>query len=329
MTDFTVLGAGAMGTAVSYLLACNKSHVLIWTRREKIEEYVNRRRENVEYMPGLTLPENINATTDLEECVTTTSKIVIAIPSHGVFDLCTRLSRYASSKLRWLSVVKGMDTKTKCTVSQLLHNKLDVKEDKTAALSGPNFAVEIVQNIPTIAVIGSRSDHTASIFRKSLVTNYFLIETTDDLKGVEIGGVLKNIGAIAIGVIDGLNLGDNTRGLIISVYLKESLEVGTKVFGAKKDTLLGPACLGDMITTAFSNKSRNRVLGLLAAKRIAKIPEHTFIAEGRNNARVIKNFANRCGIEVPITEFVYSTLKGAKPLLAFNTLWKNIKQRLN
>jgi len=327
MVGFTVLGAGAMGTAVSYLLGYNKNEVLMWARRKEICDQINEKRQNPEYMPGLIVPESVNATTDLEESIATAGKIVIAIPSHGVYDLCTKASKYVSSKMCWLSVVKGIDTHTKSTISQLLHSRLDVERNKIAVLSGPTFAVELVNRVPTIAVIGSISDHTASLFRKFLMNDYFLIGKTDDVNGVEIGGVLKNIGGIAIGLVDGLNLGDNTRGLIMALYLREALEMGGKVFGAKTDTLLGPACLGDMITTAFSNKSRNRVLGLLASKCITKIPELTFIAEGRNNAGILRSFADKHEIEVPVTEFVHSALKGTKPSIAFNNLWDSLGKK--
>lgn len=327
MADFTVLGAGAMGTAVSYLLAYNKNEVLMWARRKEVCDRINKKRQNPEYMPGLIIPESVNATTDLEEGITTAGKIVIAIPSHAVYDLCTKVSQYSSSKMCWLSLVKGIDTHTKSTISQLLHRRLDIERDKITALSGPTFAIELVNRVPTIAVLGSISDYTSSLFRKSLMNNWFLIEKTDDINGVEIGGVLKNIGAIAVGLVDGLNSGDNTRGLIMTLYLREALEVGSKVFDAKIDTLLGPACLGDMITTAFSNKSRNRVLGLLASKCITKIPELTFMAEGRNNAEMIEGFAIEHEIEVPVTEFVHSALKGTKPLIAFNNLWDSLGKK--
>jgi glycerol-3-phosphate dehydrogenase (NAD(P)+) len=326
MADFIVLGAGAMGTAVSCLLAYNNNEVLMWARRKEICDLINKKKQNPEYMPGLIIPESVKATTNLEECVTTASKIVIAIPSHGVYDLCTNLCKYMSSKMSWLSVVKGMDTHSKSRISELLQDKLSIKKGKIAVLSGPNFAIEIMERIPTIAVIGSLSNYTVSLFRKSLMNDYFLIETTDDVNGVEMGGILKNVGAIALGLVDGLNLGDNTRGLVISLYVREALKVGDKVFGARIDTLLGPACLGDMITTAFSNKSRNRVLGLLAAKCITRVPELTFIAEGRNNAEMIKNFADEHKIRVPVTEFVYSVLNGTKPLTAFNNLWRHLRE---
>jgi len=326
MSEFTVFGAGAMGTAMSHLLACNGHDVFMWARRKEIADQINRKRENAEYMPTLILPENVRATTSLEECATTARRMIIAIPSHAVNELCTKLSKHVSSNAYWLSVVKGMDTRTKCTISELLHNKISVKKDRVATLSGPNFAIEIVNKIPTVAVIGSQCNSTASLFKRSLTNNYFLITTTNDLSGVEISGILKNIGAIALGIVDGLNFGDNTRGAIFPIFIKEAFEIGTKIFGAEQYTLLGPAFLGDIITTAFSDKSRNRVLGLIASKRITNLPIHTFVAEGRNNAEIIRSLAKSRKIKIPITEFVYSVLNGTKPFIAFDSMWKQIRE---
>jgi len=325
MPDYSVLGAGAMGTAISYLIGLNNKEVLIWARRKEVADAINRKRINLEYMPQLVLSRKVKATTDIGNCVESSDKVVLAVPSHGVMDVCSRLKGYQASKRLWLSVIKGMDTNSKQTVSQILKNELKVHENKISVLSGPNFAIEIVENKPTLGVLGCKSSRTASVFTKALTTEHFVLKITDDLKGVEIGGILKNIGAIAIGLIDGLNLGDNTRGFIFSLYLKEALEIGTKIFGAREETLLGPACLGDMITTAFSLKSRNRIIGLLASKQITSIPKDTFIAEGRNNAGIIKILAHKYKIKVPITEFVNSALKGTKPIVAFNNLWKKIK----
>ena len=329
MSGFTVLGSGAMGTAISYLLANNGNEVLMWARRKEICDQINKNRQNPEYLPDLIIPNSVKATTDLEESVTTASKIIITIPTHGVYDLCTKVRKHVSPKTMWLSLVKGIDSNSRLRISQLLHDRLDVEDGKIAVLSGPNFAIEIVNRVPTIAVIASKSDNTASIFREFLINEHFLVEKTNDVNGVEIGGVLKNIGAIAIGLTDGLNMGDNTRGLMATMFLREALDVGLKVFSAKTDTLLGPACLGDMITTAFSNKSRNRILGLLASKCITGIPELTFLTEGRNNAKMIKDFADQQKIEIPVTHFVYSALKSTKPLIAFNSLWKHIKEKID
>jgi glycerol-3-phosphate dehydrogenase (NAD(P)+) len=219
-----------------------------------------------------------------------------------------------------------MDTSSGRTVSRILHDELKISKGKIVVLSGPNFALEIVENVPTVGVLGYRSFRTASNFGKALATENFAVKMTDDLEGVEISGILKNIGAIAVGLVDGLNLGDNTRGFIFSRYLEEVLEIGVKIFGAKEETLLGPACLGDMVTTAFSLKSRNRIIGLLASKHITNIPKDTFIAEGKNNAKIVRSLAHMDRIATPITDFVDSALTGIKPVVAFNSLWRKIKK---
>lgn len=326
MTDFVVLGTGTMGTAMSYLLASNDHEVLMWTRRKDVADTINHERVNFDYMPNMTIPENASATTDLKKCIESANNIVLAIPSHGIHELFVKISNHKSSNKRWLSVIKGMDINFRRTVSQQLRHQLQVKQDAIAVLSGPDFAVEIVENVPTIAVIGAESKRTALLFHEALATEHFLIEVTDDSRGVEIGGILKNVGAIAIGLIDGLNLGDNTRGLIFSRYTHEALQIGAKIFKARKETLLGPACLGDMIATAFSYKSRNRIIGLLASKCITGIPKQTFIAEGKGNVGIIKELAHEHGINVPITDFVDSVLAGTKPHNAFNNLWKKLKK---
>lgn len=326
MAEYGILGAGAMGTTLSFLIASNNYEVLVWARRKEVADAINKKRVNVEYMPRLVLPEKVKATTDIKKCIESSDNIVFAIPSHGVVRFCEKLKDFQASKKLWLSVIKGMDTISRRTVSQILQDELKIGKDKIVVLSGPNFAIEIVENVPTVGVLGCKSFRTASNFGKALTTEHFVVKITDDLEGVEIGGILKNIGAIAIGLVDGLNLGDNTRGFIFSRYFKEALEIGVEIFGAKEETLLGPACLGDMITTAFSLKSRNRIIGLLASKHITNIPKDTFIAEGRNNAKIVKTLAHKNKIRTPITDFVNSVLAGTKPVVAFNNLWEKIKK---
>jgi len=325
MADYAVLGAGAMGTAMSFLLGSNNYEVLVWARRNEVAEAINKKRRNAEYMPKLVLPEKVKSTANVKQCLESSEKILLSIPSHGVVPLCNDIRDFRLSEKLWLSVIKGMDITSGRTVSRILQDELKIPEDKIVALSGPNFAVEIVESVPTVGVLGCRSSRAASIFRKALATEHFIVEITDDLEGVEIGGILKNVAAIAVGLIDGLNLGDNTRGAIFSRYVKEALEVGIKIFGVKAETLLGPACLGDMIATAFSLKSRNRIIGLLASKHITNIPKDTFIAEGRNSARVVKTLAHKRRIGTPITDFVDSVLTGTRPIAAFERLWQKLK----
>lgn len=327
MVGYTILGAGAMGTAMSFLIASNNHDVLMWARRKEVADAINKKRVNMEYMPQLVLPEKVKASTNIRQCVVSSDRIVLAIPSHGVVRVCEKLRDYPVSEKLWLSVVKGMDTVSRRTISHVLQDELGIDKDKISVLSGPNFAIEIVKNMPTVGVLACKSSKTALEFRKALTNKHFMVKITNDLEGVEIGGILKNIGAIAIGVIDGLNLGDNTRGLVFSRYMEEALEIGVRIFGAKEETLLGPACLGDMIATAFSLKSRNRIIGLLVSKCITNIPKDTFIAEGRNNARIVRMLARKHKIRALITEFVDSVLAGTKPIVAFDDLWEKVKKQ--
>jgi glycerol-3-phosphate dehydrogenase (NAD(P)+) len=327
LADYTVLGAGSMGTAMSFVMTSNDYEVLIWARRKEVAEAINRKRVNIEYMPKLVLPEKVKATTDIKKCIDSSERIVFAVPSHGFLKICEELRNHKLSEKIFLSVIKGMDTHSRRTISQILQDELDIDKDRIAVLSGPNFAIEIVEKVPTVGVLGCKSFKTASNFSKALTTNHFAIKITNDLEGVETSGILKNIGAIALGLVDGLNLGDNTRGFVFSQYLKEALEVGIRVFKAKQETLLGPACLGDMVTTAFSLKSRNRIIGLLASKQITNIPKDTFIAEGRTNTEIVKTLAHKNKIKVPVTDFVNSVLTGEKAITAFNDLWEKVKKQ--
>ena len=208
-----------------------------------------------------------------------------------------------------------------------MSRQLNIKSENIAALSGPNFAVEMVKNIPSISVIGSESVALALKLAKFLESENFTVKTTTDLKGVAISGALKNLAAIGIGIVDGLDFGDNTRGMVFSFYMQEILQIGTQLFGSRSETLIGNACLGDMIATSFSNKSRNRIIGLLASKHITNIPTDNFISEGKNTAEALISLASKHNLDVPGTQFVYSVLSGQKPLNAFNILYKNIKEK--
>jgi len=329
MTDYAILGAGAMGTAIGFLLASNGNEVLMWTRRKKVAKSINKEKVNSEYMPYLFLPEKIKATVNIKKCVESSDNLVFAIPSHAILEICEKIKSFKMSKKICLSVIKGMEAKSKRTISEVLKDELKIEKNNIVVLSGPNFAIEIVENIPTIGVLGCKQIKNGLIFQKALTTEHFIAEVTDDSAGVEIGGILKNIGAIAMGIIDGLNLGDNTRGFIFSQYFKEALEIGVKIFKAKEGTLMGHACLGDMIATSFSLKSRNRIIGLLASKSIKNIPKDTFIAEGKNNAEILKIIARKNKIDAPVTNFVSSVLAGKKPVVAFNRLWRKFKSKLS
>jgi len=331
MTDFAIFGAGAMATAIGYLLALNGHSVMLYTRRYELAKSINEKRRNADYMPELNLPEEVRATMRLDEWITASDNIILAIPSKAIPEFC-ELMKVHKDKIKvknWLSVVKGINAKLRKTCSRILIEELKISDENVAVLSGPNFAIEIVKQMPTINIIASKSRDTINIFHDCLATEYFVLKPSDDVIGAEIGGVLKNIGSIAIGLIDGLGFGDNTRGFIFTYCLHELIEIGVKIFKAKLWTLLDLPLLGDFLCTAFSQKSRNRIIGLLFSKNIKNIPEDSFVSEGRYSIQVIQSLAREQGISTPVMDFVASVLSGANPLSAFHTLWKVLKEDIS
>jgi glycerol-3-phosphate dehydrogenase (NAD(P)+) len=310
MYDFLVLGGGAMGTSLAYLLSNGgQRDVLMWLRNPEKAAIINVSRRNSEYLMGITLPDKIVATSDLSEALKQSENIVVAVPSNAVRSLLAQIGGQVNSKEnRLLSVVKGLDTNS----------------GNIAVLSGPNFAAELTDRTPSVMVIASENNETISSFKNALQSEYLIIYSSDDVVGVEISAIFKNILAISMGIIDGLGFGANTRGAIFPLCISEALEIGTKVFGAKPKTLLGPACLGDAVTTAFSSKSRNYLLGLLLAKKVSNNSENSFLSEGKNNIKLMRNLAIDYEINAPVTEFVYNIIGGSNAYQAFSVLWKNM-----
>ena len=175
-------------------------------------------------------------------------------------------------------------------------------------------------------VIASSGRSTLSLFKEALKTEHLIIYTSDDVVGVEISSVLKNIIAITMGIVDGLGFGANTRGAVFTLCVAEALKLGVEVFGAKPETIMGPACLGDAITTGFSSKSRNYLLGLLLAKKASLgKSDNSFICEGKNNIRLVKDLVDKQEIDAPITEFVWQIINGVNAYQAFSNLWTSMK----
>ena len=326
MYDFLVLGGGAMGTAIAYLLSKDGNRdVLMWLRNSEKAANINKYRQNSEYLMDLVLPPKIVATGNLLEALDQSEKIIFAVPSYAVHPLLGQIKGHIDvDRARFLSVVKGLDRTSGNRISTLVSGSLGVPIQNIAVLSGPNFAVELTENTPSVMVIASKSTKTLSIFKNALQAKHLIIYSSDDVAGVEISSVFKNVLAISMGLVDGLGFGANTRGAIFPLCIWEALEIGTKVFGAKPETLLGPACLGDAVTTGFSSKSRNYLLGLLLAKKVSNNSENSFLCEGKNSIKMIRNLALDHGINAPVTEFVYNIMNGANAYQAFSSLWKNM-----
>jgi glycerol-3-phosphate dehydrogenase (NAD(P)+) len=327
MYDFSVLGGGAMGTSMAYLLSTScKRKVLMWVRNEAKAKMIQVSRENVEYLPNIILPSNVTITSDLKFAVAESNRIVFAVPSHAAIPLFSQIKGCINvSDTRVLSAVKGLECNTGRTLSKIACAAMGMPYGHFAVLCGPNFASELADNSPSVMVIASSNTDTIYSFKDALESKNLIIYPSNDVVGVEASSVLKNVIAIAIGIVDGLGFGSNTRGAIFTASISEALNIGMKTFGAKVETILGPACLGDAITTGFSTKSRNYLFGLLLAKRVSGNSESSFLCEGKNNIRAIRSLVQEHGLNAPVTEFVYEIINGANAYLAFSSLWSNIK----
>jgi glycerol-3-phosphate dehydrogenase (NAD(P)+) len=326
MSDFLVLGGGAMGTSMATLLSNDgKKDIQMWLRNPEKASTINASRRNYEYLMGVTLPTNVRATSNLVEALKQSDNLVLAVPSNAVQPLLAQMKGHVNVKqTKILSVVKGLDIGTGKRISSLIEDYLGLSNSNIAVLSGPNFATELSEKTPSVMVIASKNTDAVCAFKTSLASENLIVYSSDDVAGVEISAIFKNILAITMGIIDGLGFGANTRGAIFPLCISEALEVGTKIFGAKPATILGPACLGDAVTTAFSSKSRNYLLGLLLAKKVSNNSESSFLSEGKSNIRMIRNLAHSNGINVPVTEFVYDIINGSNAYTAFSSLWKKM-----
>jgi len=305
----TVVGAGSMGTAIGYLLASSGVEVVFWSRSRDVVESINRGRVNARYLPRLRLPEGVSATTDLEEAVSRGELVVLALPSRVVGGVVARVSSLLSGR-RLLSVVKGLvgGELLSAAVRRLVPG---LEAGSYAALTGPNFAVEIGFH-HTYSLVASADQGYAAVLARVLSVEKFHAMPWDDVGGVEASGVLKNIVAVAIGIVDGLDMGDNTKSYLFSHAYHEILDIGERFFGARRETLLHPACLGDVVATSFSNKSRNRLIGLLLSKNV--IPRggrEGFLVEGLRNIRAVYNLIPEAERgKYPVLEFLYRTVHG-------------------
>jgi len=263
---------------------------------------------NEKFLPGVPLPKNIDLTSNLAEAVTASSILVIAVPSQYIRGVLKKMAKLELEKKIILSVVKGIDTKSLKRMSEVITDELG--RVKLAVLSGPTIASEVVHRIPTTAVIASRHAGVAQKLQKIFHSDRFRIYRNTDVIGVELGGSLKNIIAIACGVCDGLGYGSNTKAAILTRGLVEMSRLG-KALGAKTKTFSGLAGLGDLVTTCVSPQSRNRFVGeeLGRGKNIKEIlTSMNMVAEGVVTAKAVHKLSKNLNISMPITQEVFRVI---------------------
>lgn len=308
--NLAVLGAGSWGTALARLLAENGHAVRLWDHDPARAAATGAARENARYLPGFLLPDGVDVTGDLEGAAAWCHAAVLAVPSGAVRDVLSRCGACLGGDHAIVSATKGLEPESGKTVSEVCAEYVPDAAARVAVLSGPNLATELARGIPTATVIAARDAAGAAALQGIFQTPYFRPYTSDDVTGVELGGALKNIVAIAAGISDGLGYGDNTKASLLTRGLAEMVRLGERL-GARPDTFRGLSGMGDMIATCAGRLSRNYRVGLgLAGGRPldAILKEMGQVAEGVPTARAAVTLARRAGVEVPVFESVHAVL---------------------
>ncbi len=290
---------------------------------DQLEAMVEKR-ENVRYLPGVKFPSNLNAVPHLEECLEGAQIILVVVPSHGLRDTLTKIKPLLRSDTRVCWATKGFELHTGKLPHQVASEVLGA-DRPMAVLSGPTFAKEVGAGLPTAMTIAANNDDFGQALAVSLSSDMFRAYTSDDLVGVEVGGAVKNVLAIAAGMSDGLGFGANTRIALINRGLVELMRLGVAL-GAHKETFMGLAGMGDLVLTCTDNLSRNRRMGLALASGMTieeAQEEIQQVVEGVLAAEAVKEVADKLNIEMPICQQVYGILyEGTSPRAAVETLMR-------
>jgi glycerol-3-phosphate dehydrogenase (NAD(P)+) len=308
-----VLGAGSFGSCLAILCADRGHDVSLWARDEKLIGAIANNRRNPRFLKEVEMPAAIRPTTDLAEAMADCEMVIVAVPSHAVRDVMARAARSLPSEAIVVSAVKGIELDTGKTMDAVIGEALPaLHHPRIAVLSGPSFAKEVAQRKPTVVTIACREEAYAIAVQQYLSCPWFRCYSETDVIGVEIGGALKNVIAIAVGVSDGMSLGDNARAATMTRGLAEITRLGVKL-GASPLTFLGLAGVGDLVLTCTGDLSRNRRVGL-ALGQGRKLPdileELGEVAEGVRTTYAACQLAERLGVEVPIANGVRLLLEG-------------------
>jgi glycerol-3-phosphate dehydrogenase (NAD(P)+) len=311
----TVLGAGSWGTTLALVLNQNDHLVTCWSFDKNDIDEIKNTGENKKFLPGLSLPDAINFTIDLQGSIDTAEVVIVAIPSHAVRSVIQSLDLSKKAELVWVNVAKGIENETLLRISQVIKEVGHISDKNIAVLFGPSHAEEVSREIPTAIVSASKNDETAQLVQKIFMRPYFRVYSNLDIVGVELGGALKNIIAVAAGICDGAGFGDNTKAALITRGLVEINRLGIKL-GAKADTFAGLSGMGDLIVTCTSQHSRNRYVGEQIGKGRSLqdvLNEMVMVAEGVKTTASAYELSLKEQVEMPITEQVYKTLFEDKP----------------
>lgn len=309
-----VLGAGSYGTALAFVLARNSIPTLLWGRNEQHIADMLDKRSNEKYLPGAIFPDALSLTADLYEAVSSAFDILIVVPSHAFKQTLEAIKPFLTEHHRIIWATKGLEPGTGKILQDVVHEVLGTNIP-LAVVSGPTFAKEMVAGLPTAITLSSPSEELSASFSQKLhCSKGFRVYKNDDLLGVQLGGAVKNVIAIGAGLADGLGFGANARTALITRGLAEMSRLGLAI-GAKQETFMGMAGLGDLVLTCTDNQSRNRRFGLALGQGMtvnAAIDSIGQVVEGYRNTDEVRLLAATHNIEMPICEQIYQVLYQGK-----------------
>lgn len=314
MVKIGILGAGTWGTALAILL-CNNGHdVTMWSKLEREAKELDESRDNIKNLPGARLPKDVKITLDLKEACTDKDLIVMAVASPYIRATAKEVAPFIKEGQIIVNVSKGLENGTLLTLAEVISQ--EIPQAKVAVLSGPSHAEEVSRRIPTTIVVGSHCKETAHFIQDVFMNEVFRVYTSPDMIGIELGGALKNVIALAAGVIDGLGLGDNTKAALITRGMAEISRLGVAM-GGYMETFSGLSGMGDLFVTCTSRHSRNRNAGVLIGQgypldEVSKMVNQ--VIEGVNTAKAALALARKYNVEMPIVEQVNLVLfEGKSP----------------
>lgn len=306
-----VVGAGSWGTAIANLLGDKGFLVNLWAFEKEVVNEIIEFKGNKTFLPSVVLSENIRPSNDLAEVVSEKDLVILVVPSQHMREISSSLSGYLSKNAIVVSASKGIENSTHLRMSEILKETLPtISKRSIAVLSGPSFAKEVARKVPTAITIAAKHHDIAAFVQSILATPFFRVYTNNDLVGVELGGAIKNVIAIATGISDGLGLGLNTRAAIITRGQTEIRRLGLKL-GANPRTFTGLSGFGDLVLTCTGNLSRNHTVGEKIGKGMKLqdiLSEMRMVAEGIKTAKSVYNLSKKKKVDMPISHTVYSAL---------------------
>ena len=313
MAKIGIIGAGTWGTALAVLLNNNAHEVMIWSIIPEEVEMLRTKRQHEKKLPGVILAPNIDVTGDLEDAMTDKDILVLAVPSPFTRSTAHSMRAFCKEGQKIVDVAKGVEEKTLMTLSQIIEE--EIPQANVAVLSGPSHAEEVSRELPTTVVVGAETEETAIYLQKIFMNDVFRVYTSPDIKGIELGGSLKNVIALAAGVADGLGYGDNTKAALITRGIAEITRLGVKM-GGKLESFTGLTGIGDLIVTCASKHSRNRKAGVLIGEGMTMeeaMAEVKMVVEGVYSAKAARELAEKYEVSMPIVEKVNQVLFEGKP----------------